>query len=95
MIRPDETEIRGTWVERGGGLEADENCRRIDRLLRTCLKEIGRDGSGWDILYLDPCDGRYWELIYPDSHLQGGGPPLLRHLTEAEVRRRYKLPELP
>lgn len=92
MIRPDETEIRGAWLDRGGRVEADQNCRRIEHLVHVYLKEVGRDGSGWDILYVDPADGRYWELVYPESQLQGGGPPLLAHIATPEARLKYALP---
>jgi len=92
MIRPDETVIQGAWIDRRGRVEADQSCGRIDQLVQAYLKEMGRDGSGWDVLYVDPADGRYWELIYPESQLQGGGPPLLRHLTAAEARRKYTVP---
>jgi len=53
------------------------------------LREIGRDAGGWDILYRDPQDGRYWELIYPRSHMHGGGPPELRCLTPEETEKKY------
>ena len=92
MIRPDETEIEGAWINRQGRDEADQNCERIEKLVRTTLREVARDPSGWDILYVDPGDGRYWELIYPQSHLQGGGPPLLRHLAAADAKTKYNLP---
>jgi Immunity protein 27 len=42
-----------------------------------------------DVLYVDPSDSRYWELIYPDSQLHGGGPPTLRNLSEAAARKKY------
>jgi len=32
------------------------------------------DYNGWDVLYLDPADGRYWERILPSSEMHGGGP---------------------
>ena len=92
VIRPDEAEIRGAWAIRGGQAEADEACLRIEQLLQHLLREAGRDPSGWDVLYVDPTDGRYWELIYPQSHLHGGGPPALRSLSESEARKRYAIP---
>jgi hypothetical protein len=92
MIRPDETEIRGAWIVREGRVEADHNCQRIEHLVRASLLEVGRDASGWDVLYVDSRDGRYWELTYPESQLHGGGPPLLRHLAAVDARRRYNLP---
>jgi len=88
-IRPGETEIRGGWASNGGRVDADSNCRRIDQLVEAHLREVARDASGWDVLYVDPSDGRYWELVYLESHLQGGGPPTLRHLTAEAARSKY------
>jgi hypothetical protein len=50
--------------------------------------EIRADGT---VLYVDASDGRYWELIYPDSQLHGGGPPTLRNLSEASARKKYRI----
>ena len=91
-IRVEETEIRGRWTTDAGKVEADQTCRRIEQLVAGYLREVGRDASGWDVLYSDPSDGRYWELIYPESHLHGGGPPTLRNLTEEEARKKYRVP---
>ena len=89
MIGPTEIEIRGRLTIVGGKVEPDGNCRRIDQLIENELNEIARDASGWDVLYVDPSDGRRWELIYPESHLHGGGPPMLRYLTKEEAQNKY------
>jgi hypothetical protein len=57
-------------------------------LIEHHLKRVGEDPSGWNILYRDPSDGRYWELIFPHSELQGGGPPTLCQISQ-EDRVRY------
>lgn len=88
-IASHEREIRGRWIVVGGRVQADDKCRRIDELTSQHLRELGRDSTGWDRLYVDPSDGRFWELVYPESELHGGGPPHLRNLTEAEVRAKY------
>ena len=88
-IRPEETEIRGAWALVKGRMEADANCRRIEALVSGHLREIGRDASGWDVLYADPDDGRFWERIYPQSDSHGGGPPLLRVLTRDAAKEKY------
>lgn len=88
-IRPDETEIRGSWTQSGKELVADDTCRRVDQLVSTYLERVGHDASGWDTLYRDPADGRYWELIYPQSELHGGGPPTLRKVSPDEARSKY------
>lgn len=89
MITPDETEITGKWVFFEGRNRADENCQRIRRLVDSHLRELGRDRSGWDSLYRDPNDGRLWELTYPQSEMQGGGPPQLRCLSTEAAQRKY------
>jgi hypothetical protein len=88
-IRPEETEIRGMWLTRNNRVERDANCERIDQLVRRELKEVARDATGWDVLYIDPRDGRYWELIYPESHLHGGGPPALLLVSHDDARKKY------
>jgi hypothetical protein len=89
MISIDEQEIRGKWILRGGKVQPDEECRRIHDLVASYLQELGCDSSGWDRLYLDPEDGRYWELAYPESELHGGGPPLLRCISIEEARTKF------
>jgi hypothetical protein len=88
-IASNERKIRGEWVVKQGVVQADGNCRRIQALLSEHLHLLGRDASGWDQLYVDPDDDRYWELTYPESELHGGGPPLLQCLTEEEAREKY------
>jgi len=88
-IRPEEIEIMGRWLSRGGRISADANCSRIDTLVATHLREVARDPSGWDVLYIDPLDLRYWELVYLESDLQGGGPPTLRQLSAELARGKY------
>jgi YD repeat-containing protein len=89
MITPNETEITGKWLTTQGRAVEDETCRRIADLVKSHLVELGRDQSGWDALYRDPTDGRFWELIYPQSELQGGGPPQLRYLPADDAKRKY------
>lgn len=85
-----EVEISGKWITVGRRVEADDNCRRIQELVEQHLQELGRDETGWDPLFLDPDDGRLWELTYPQSELHGGGPPRLRLLDELDVRSKYR-----
>jgi hypothetical protein len=89
MIDADEREIRGCWLETSGTVVRDANTERIEKLTRDYLREVARDASGWDVLYIDPRDSRYWELSYPDSGLSAGGPPLLKNLSREDVREKY------
>jgi Immunity protein 27 len=88
-IDPSEVVLSGRWVLREGRLVADGMCERISTLTGSYLLELGKDVSGWDTLYRDPGDGRFWELVYPESGLHGGGPPQLRWLPIEEARQRY------
>jgi hypothetical protein len=42
------------------------------------LKQISVDADQWEIEYLCPETNQHWTLDYPQSELQGGGPPRLR-----------------
>ncbi|MGE0364310.1 MAG: Imm27 family immunity protein [Phycisphaerales bacterium] len=55
------------------------------------LVRIGSSTDGWDTLYRDPGDNRLWELLYPQGHMQGGGPPTLRQISGSEAQAKYDL----
>jgi hypothetical protein len=54
---------------------------------------MARDSSGWDALYVDPEDGRYWELIYASSEEHAGGPPILTCISKQEASEKYGVGE--
>lgn len=56
-----------------GSMMQDTVCQRIQWLMGYYLEQIFVDGDNWTALYKNPDDGRYWELSYPQSHMQGGG----------------------
>ena len=89
-IAPTETHLVGNWLEDSGTLLSDPVTLRIQQLVQEHLEEIARDDSGWYVLYRDPDDGRLWELLYPKSEMQGGGPPELRHVPENHAADRYR-----
>ena len=76
-------------IEKNGEVVGDSTCKRIEFLISEHLEIIGKDDSGWDTLYLDPNDGRYWEHTYPKSHMHGGGTPALIHISEEEAKKKY------
>ena len=88
-IEPSETILVGRWILGGGRPLEDEMSTRIRMLIKSHLIELGRDTSGWNILYRDPDDKRYWELTYPESGLHGGGQPQLKCLTADEANEKY------
>ena len=89
MLEPAETKLIGEWVIDDGKIKADKTCERIEWLITNSLKQVSADD--WAALYLDPNDGRYWERTYPQSEMQGGGPPSLLNITEANARKKYQL----
>ncbi len=83
------------WLSRNK-VDADrEVLARIHWLTGEVLALIGVEKTGgWEKLYRDPADGRYWLLTYPFGELQAGGPPSLicRKLGEAEIKAGYLSP---
>jgi len=90
-LRPDEIEITGRWVFDGQRMHGDAACDRIKHLTSNVLELLGlsKDYGGWETLYRDRADGRLWERTYPQSELQGGGPPRLSVISKDEAVRKY------
>jgi hypothetical protein len=88
MIGPEETDLVGRWVAVGNQVRGDATCTRIEKLTSSYLQEVATDESGWETLYRDPQDGRYWELTHPNDY-HGGGPPRLTHISEDVARAKY------
>lgn len=68
---------------------------RIKWLTGQVLVLVGIEKKGgWEKLYRDPNDGRYWLLTYPFGELQGGGPPELIHrqLSESDIKSSFVTP---
>ena len=88
MIRPDETRIEGHWGSNRGCAVRDANCHRIVLLVTSHLRRLAAAEEG-RALFLDPADGRLWELTFPHAGMRGGGPPDLRTVSREEASRRY------
>ena len=92
-ISPDETVILGSTMSGGKMIVDREACLRINWLTSEALENVGvrKDSGGWERLYRDPVDGRYWHLTYPHGEMQGGGPPELRHilLSAQDIGEKY------
>ena len=58
-----------------GRVRGDATCQRIESLTTNDLQEvaISKQWGGWETLFRDPDDGRYWERTYPQGEMQGGG----------------------
>jgi hypothetical protein len=92
-LRPEEHLLVGSWLQDGNRVYGDAVTERIKWLLKHELQQIAVDAAsgGWDVLFQDAGDGRYWERIYPQSELQGGGPPSLCELSREAAQRKYLL----
>ena len=88
-LQPNETDLIGRWFVVGNAVESDSTAQRIELLVRAHLRRLGSDSSGWDTLFRDPADGRLWELTYPQSDSEGGGPPRLTCITKELARSKY------
>lgn len=86
-----ETELVGSWIQKNGSMVADDVSKRIDYLIENKLKKVASSDDGWDQLYIDMQDSRYWELSHPENDYHGGGAPLLKHLSLDEVKNKYQL----
>jgi hypothetical protein len=86
-----ETEIVGNWIYDGIRVVEDENSKKISWLIDNYLNKISADQTGWDVLYQDPQDLRYWELNYRHGERHGGGPPSLLQLPKECATSKYSL----
>ncbi|ONF91793.1 Imm27 family immunity protein [Leptospira santarosai] len=94
MIRkllPSEKEIVCNWIINESEIQNDANIRRVRYLIENYLIKIKTDRSGWNTLYQDPEDGRYWESTYLQSNIHGGGPLSLFALTDEQANKKFKL----
>ena len=89
-LKAQESNLIGKWEMRDGVVVQDDVCDRILWLVEFCLEEILIAGESWSALYRDQKDNRLWELIYPASHMQGGGPPTLRVISKSQAQETYQ-----
>lgn len=88
-IEPHETLILGDWQLVEGHMVAGPSVLRIRALIDKDLEKVGSASGGWETLYRDRRDGRFWELFYHQSEMQGGGPESLRLIDAAEAANKY------
>lgn len=91
LLNSSETMLEGKWDFLDGKVVADFTCQRIRFLIKNTLIKLTTDESGWDTLYQDSKDGRYWEVIFLHSGWHGGGPEALRLLDANTAKQKYKL----
>jgi hypothetical protein len=90
-ITPNETEIIGSWMMVNGRMIEDDASRRINSLIETELQYVATTKDGWEKLYRDKQDGRHWELTYPNSEMQGGGPQALLLIGPDKAKEKYNV----
>ncbi|WP_052417196.1 Imm27 family immunity protein [Cellvibrio mixtus] len=90
-LKNTENFLEGAWVLENGKIVEDSVSKRIQLLITAFLKKVAVSDDGWDTLYIDTDDSRYWELTYPESNLQGGGAPALKNIAYDEAEKKYSL----
>jgi hypothetical protein len=91
LLNPDEVLLEGRWIKAGAAVVADDIARRIEELISSHLTKVAASVDGWEVLYLDEHDGRFWELSYPHKDWHGGGPPSLANLSKDQAERKFRL----
>ena len=87
----EENYLVGKWIYKDGSFVKDETTNRVEWLIANHLRKIATDKTGWDILFMNPEDNKFWELAYPQSEMHGGGPPSLINISEEEARHKYSI----
>jgi|GEM_PF-527504 len=86
-LKPDETDLRCEWNFVAGKMIGNDVCDRIAFLIKHHLKKVA--GGGWETLYVDPNDSRYWERTYRKGEMHGGGLPRLAVLSKEQAEAKY------
>lgn len=92
-LEPNESRLLEAWVVNGSTIFRDAVGDRIDWLLANGMEKVAIDSSGWSTLYVDTGDRRMWEVTYPQSELQGGGPRLLQIVKPEDAKERFDYPK--
>jgi hypothetical protein len=81
-LHPNERLLTGRWLYVDGDMKGDQVEERIEHLISNHLQQVAVSPQygAWQVLYVDPQDGRYWQLSYPNSEMHGGGPKELEQI---------------
>lgn len=90
-LQPHETELTGKWVVENGQVRVDATCARIAWLTSHQLRKVAysKQWGAWETLFQNPDDGRYWEQLYPQAEMHGGGPPALKYISREQAKAKY------
>jgi Immunity protein 27 len=58
---------------------------------RKNLVQVLVDDVNWKILHRNPTTGEYWKEFFPQSEMQGGGPPVFVKISQEEVEREFDI----
>ena len=61
----------------------------LEDFVSTKCKKVAVSKSGWDTLYIEKENGRYWIKSYPNSALHGGGQPILSKIDKALAKEQF------
>jgi hypothetical protein len=53
------------------------------------LVQVKIDAVNWKVLWKNPQTGEFWKEYFPQSELQGGGPPEFVQITEEEAKSEF------
>jgi hypothetical protein len=92
-LKPHETDLVGRWIFDGKRVSADPVESRIKDSIKHSLEKaaICPETGGWDVLYRDASDGRFWELTYPQGEMHGGGPMRLINISVGDAVAKYRI----
>lgn len=90
-LTANENELIGNLIFEEGKMSGDPVTQRIGWLISNQLEKITTDISGWDVLYKDNSDQRFWELTYRSTEMQGGGPPNLTCILKEKAKLKYSI----
>lgn len=93
-IAPTEFEIVGGFERKEGHLRPNANSHRIAELRNNLLQKIAGSARHFSVLYRDPNDGRYWELVSRNPEGHGGGTKSLIFISDNEAKIKYQLEEI-
>lgn len=58
---------------------------------RKNLIQVVVDAANWTVLHRNPKTGEYWKEFFPQSELQGGGPPVFMKISDDEAKREFNI----
>jgi hypothetical protein len=79
-------------LNKDGKVDGDENMYRVYWLIEQSLIFIAysKENSGWETLFFEPNTKTYWERVFLNGDMQGGGPPSLLKIAEEDAHNKYE-----